>query len=202
MATAALPFCEHARVGELMARRRRTEGHEDRRPAGGGELRDGHGARPGRPRGPPRPSPPGASGRNGTSFQFAGIRGYRWRVATRSFSPVWWITSRPDFSRSTAARAIAAVHDARALAAAEDEEAPRRRRRVERRDLEELRRTGVPVTIAGLLEPGVRRRRSPTAVRVAKRLRNRLARPGRALDSWISVGMPSDRAAVRTGTAT
>ncbi len=70
-------LCEHARVGELMARRRRTEGHEDRRPAGGARA-------PRSVMAPARQTTRSAQaisswslGQEGTSFQFAGIRGYR-----------------------------------------------------------------------------------------------------------------------------
>ncbi len=62
-------------------------------------------------------------------------------------------------------------------------------------------RTGVPVTTPGLRSCAFASA-SPTAVLVAKRLRNLLATPGMALDSWIRVGIPSERAAVSTGIET
>ena len=62
-------------------------------------------------------------------------------------------------------------------------------------------RAGVPVTTPGLASPALAAA-SPTAVLVAKRFSRRLAMPGRALDSWISVGRSSDHAARRTGTVT
>src|SRR5450759_1402302 len=54
-------------------------------------------------------------------------------------------------------------------------------------------RTGVPVTTPGLARRAFDRS-SPTAVRVAKRLRSRVAMPGSAYESWTSVGMPRARA--------
>src|SRR5215813_9933655 len=62
-------------------------------------------------------------------------------------------------------------------------------------------RTGVPVTVPGFSSRELEAA-SPTAVFVAKRLASFVAMPGRALESWTTVGIESERAAASTGTLT
>ena len=209
------------RPGEALGRRAPSPRSRSRRPAaverprvlelvagGGGAERargstgrpaaassdDGHRARRGRARGPPRPSPPRAAAGTARASSSAGtprvaLRGSRSGPSPRS-------GGRPRGRTSRAARRPRAM--AR-LMTREPWLPPKTRRRrvvavgIERRRSRRTRgarasRSRRPASCRCALAAA-----SPTAVRVANRFRKRLATPGSALDSWMS-GRDAERA--------
>ena len=151
-------------------------------PPGGRELRERQRAGARRATRSAQASSSWIRGRNGTSLQPAGSSAVALARARRTPSrPVWWIDLEARLLQRgrRAASTIARFRTARALAAAEDEQAPRRRGRVERRDREELGTHGRPGDDAGPARGARWPRRARRPSGVAKRLRKRLATPGK-----------------------
>ena len=155
------------------------ERDEDRRAARPRRARRRSSRRRGRPRGRPTPSARRASAGTGTIFQCAGIRAIA--LARRGEVLVPGLVDRPrcPLLEEHGRARHRAVDDARALASAEDEQraaSSRRGRAAGSRRTRAARasRSRSPARLAGARS----RRRGPAAVRVAKRLRNRLATPG------------------------
>ena len=130
---------ERAGVLELVAVRRRAEGNENRGTPGRGELGERQRAgpredevRPGELLVDPRQERRRAANLGG-DLSVAPLDDPR-----SGSRPVWWMTSRPSPARLRAASTIARFRTARALASAEDEQAPRPRGGGHRRDREEL----------------------------------------------------------------
>ena len=181
---------QRPRVGELVAGGRRAEGHQDRRPAGGGTARR-------RVIAPARQTTRSAqaisswsAGRNGHAASSPpGIR--RIPLPGRVQVLLAGLVDHLEaglLQQHGAAPAMARLMTREPWLPPKTSSRRVRRRRVERRDLEELRRTGVPVTT-----PGAEPARSPPRRRPRCASRSGSGtgwpRPAVALDSWITVGI-------------